>query len=227
MITPKNKLDSSSQLLPTTYLAVLSLIGSGARYGYEINRILEERGYRNWVDIKFSSVYKGLQELERKGLIRGKKSDASIQPSKKTYSITAKGQQVLQDQMVLCLSNPPKANSLFDLGMSGLFLLTRSQALDALNTRLENLGEQMQFMKHNIDGIDQVEQIRTSEPDRMVAGVRAADIPSESHLGVVKALFERPYVRLRCEQEWLKDVVKQIQNNEGGFYFKSERKRRK
>jgi DNA-binding PadR family transcriptional regulator len=227
MSNSEKKQDSSSSLLPTTYLAVLSLIGSGARYGYEINRILEERGYRNWVDIKFSSVYKGLQELEKKGLIKGKKSDTTVQPSRKTYSITAKGQRILQDQMIECLSNPPKANSLFDLGMSGLFLLTKSQSLDALNIRLQNLSEQMQFLKNNIDGIDQLDKIRTTDPDRLVGSVRAADIPSGSYMGVVKALFERPYVRLRCEHKWLRGIVKQIENDEGGFLFKSKKKRGK
>ncbi|MFW9890030.1 MAG: PadR family transcriptional regulator, partial [Candidatus Thorarchaeota archaeon] len=116
-------------LLPTTYLAVLSLIGAGAKYGYEINQILEQRGYRNWVDIKFSSVYKALKELEGKGLIKGQKSDAKMQPSKKTYSITRKGRKHLRNQIVSCLVDPPKANSLFDLGMSAIFQLTKAEAV--------------------------------------------------------------------------------------------------
>ena len=74
---------SKQKLLPSTYLAVLTLIGGGAKYGYEINQILEEFGYREWVDIKFSSIYKALSELEKKGLVKGKKGDESIKPSKK------------------------------------------------------------------------------------------------------------------------------------------------
>jgi hypothetical protein len=45
-----------SLLLPSTYLTVLTLIGGGAKYGYEISRLIEERGYRNWVDIEMSSL---------------------------------------------------------------------------------------------------------------------------------------------------------------------------
>ena len=97
-------------LLPTTYLAVLSLIGSGPKHGYEINQILDERGYRNWVDIKFSSVYKALNELEKRGLTRGRKSDKATQQSKKTYSITASGLRLLREQITNCIINPPKVS---------------------------------------------------------------------------------------------------------------------
>ena len=218
--------DGQGDFLPTTYLAVLSLIGSGARYGYEINQILEGRGYRNWVDIRFSSVYKGLVELEKKGLIRGKKTKAAIQPSKKTYSITARGERVLGEQLVLCLSNPPKANSLFDLGMSGLFMLTKNQAIDALQSRLENLDSQISFLKANTDEIAKIIDTGKRDPKSKVGQTSAAEGPEDEHLGVVKALFERPLVRLRGERRWLQGIVKQITEDRGGFSFKSENKKR-
>ena len=210
------------EFLPTTYLAVLSLIGAGAKYGYEINQILEERGYRNWVDIRFSSVYKALKELEGKGLIQGKKSDMNMQPSKKTYSITANGNRLLRKQVMQCLIDPPKANSLFDLGMSSIIQLTKEEALKALKQRLTNLDGQIQFLGGNAASIRNIEKIRNSEPSKIVGGLRASEIPEGAPLGIVLALFERPYVRLKCERKWLADLVKIIEDDTAGFVFREK-----
>ncbi|MHA2355720.1 MAG: PadR family transcriptional regulator [Candidatus Thorarchaeota archaeon] len=210
----------SVDLLPSTYLAVLSLIGAGAKYGYEINQILEERGYRNWVDIKFSSIYKALKELESKGLIKGQKSDEKMQPSKKTYSITRKGSRLLRRQIVQCLVNPPKANSLFDLGMSAIFQLTKEEAVDSLKKRLVNLDGQIHFLGSNAEAIKNLDRIRTVDPNRIVGGVKTSEIPADANLGVVLALFERPHVRLKCERKWLGELVLMIERDEAGFLFR-------
>lgn len=209
-------------LLPTTYLAVLSLVGSGPKHGYEINQILEERGYRNWVDIKFSSVYKALSELEKKKLITGRKSDKTTQQSKKTYSITANGLRLLRKQITECIIDPPKANSLFDLGMSAIFQLTKTEAVNALKERLLNLDSQIAFLKRNVDNIRNITRLRKNEPSQIIGGVKVSEIPENAHLGVVQALFERPYSRLKCERKWLGDLVKKIENDEAGFMFRDE-----
>ncbi|MHA2021299.1 MAG: PadR family transcriptional regulator [Candidatus Thorarchaeota archaeon] len=206
--------------MPSTYLAVLSLIGAGAKYGYEINQILEQRGYRNWVDIKFSSIYKALKELETRGLIKGQKSDVKMQPSKKTYSITRKGSSLLRNQIVRCLVDPPKANSLFDLGMSAIFQLTKEEAVDSLKKRLTNLDKQIEFLGSNAEVLKNLERIREIDPDRIVGGLKASEIPPDAHLGVVLALFERPHVRLKCERKWLEDLVLMIEKDDAGFLFR-------
>jgi DNA-binding PadR family transcriptional regulator len=219
MAQAKSKLQEPD-LLPSTYLAVLSLVGAGAKYGYEINQILEQRGYRNWVDIKFSSIYKALKELETKGLIKGQKSDVKMQPSKKTYSITRKGSSLLRNQIVRCLVDPPRANSLFDLGMSAIFQLTKEEAVDSLKKRLTNLDGQIQFLGSNAEVLKNLERIREIDPDRIVGSMKASEIPTDAHLGVVLALFERPHVRLKCERKWLEDLVLMIEKDEAGFLFR-------
>ena len=37
--------------------AVLSLLAEAPRHGYGVERIVEERGMRNWTEIGFSSIY--------------------------------------------------------------------------------------------------------------------------------------------------------------------------
>lgn len=209
--------------LPTTYLAVLTLIGGGAKYGYEIDMILEKRNYRNWVDIKQSSVYKALNELEKRGLVEGRKAKKALRPSKKIYSLTRKGERHLRDQIIRCLSKPPAPKSLFDLGMSAISLLTKEEALDALRSYIKELDSRLSFLGANVDAIENLKSIRESAPDRMVGDMKASDVPDNAPLGIILALFKRPYVRVRCEREWLGELIRQIERREDMFQFK-ERK---
>ncbi len=194
-------------LLPPTYLAVLTLLGSGAKYGYEINQIMEERGYRNWVDIKFSSIYKALNRLEADALIFGAKSDESSQPSRKTYSLTNKGRSTLQTQITMCLSNPPHAKSMFDLGLSAISLLSRDMALDALQDYDSHLAERLKFFKSKIDELKRARQIQSTSQN------------GKSVLAIVQALFERPYVRVKSEKKWLQRIISEIEENDAGYGF--------
>ncbi|MFX1606452.1 MAG: PadR family transcriptional regulator, partial [Promethearchaeota archaeon] len=91
----------TDDFLPSTYLAVLTILGGGAEYGYEVNNIIEKFGYREWVDLRFSSVYKALSELEKRGLVEGRKKDDSVRTSKKTYRLTRIGKSVLRKQITM------------------------------------------------------------------------------------------------------------------------------
>ncbi|MDZ4159188.1 MAG: helix-turn-helix transcriptional regulator, partial [Anaerolineaceae bacterium] len=57
-------------------LAILSLLVERALHGYEIERIIQERGIRDWTEIGFSSIYYLLKKLKNKGLI-----EAASQPA--------------------------------------------------------------------------------------------------------------------------------------------------
>ena len=98
---------------------------------------------------------------------------------------------------------------------------------DALKERLRNLDDQISFLKQNVDGIKSLSRIRVREPSRLVGGVKASDIPENAHMGVVLALFERPYSRLKCEMKWLSNLVEQIENDEAGFMFRESKRQGK
>ena len=217
-------MSKSNELLPSTYLTVLSLIGGGARYGYQINKILEERGYRNWVDIKFSSIYKALNELEKKGLIKGEKSDQSLQPSRKTWILTKQGSKLLKKQIKYCLSDAPPEKSMFDLGMSAIYMLTKNEALKELRKRINNLSQALKFFEYNLEGFEKLDQLRKSDSERLVGATMVKDMPQEANLGFVIALFERPYVRVKCEKKWLESLVHKIEKDEAGFTFNTGRR---
>ena len=45
-------------------LAILSLVVEQPRHGYEIERVIGERGMREWTEVGFSTIYSLLKKLE-------------------------------------------------------------------------------------------------------------------------------------------------------------------
>ncbi len=209
----------TEEFLPSTYLAVLTILGGGAEYGYEVNNIIEQFGYREWVDLRFSSVYKALSVLEKRGLVEGKKKDSSVRTSKKTYRLTRKGRNTLSKQIKMCLTNPPRPKTLFDLGVSAMSLLTQEEVLEALHTHKTHLEHGLKFLESNVQNFDNLERLRREAPGSMVGGVAAEEFDSMENVGAVRALFDRPAWSVRCQIAWLESFIKQVQIGEG-FTFK-------
>ena len=214
----------SDEFLPSTYLAVLTILGGGAEYGYEVNNIIEQYGYREWVDLRFSSVYKALSELEKRGLVEGRKKDDSIRTSKKTYRLTRKGRNVLSNQIKMCLTNPPRPKTLFDLGVAAMSLLTQEEVLEALQTYKANLEQGLKFLESNVQNFDNLERLRRDAPESRVGLITVEEYDNMENFGAVRALFDRPAWSVRCEIAWLESFIKQVEIGDN-FTFKHSSKR--
>ncbi|TXT55369.1 MAG: hypothetical protein BAJATHORv1_40280 [Candidatus Thorarchaeota archaeon] len=209
-----------SKLLPTTYLAVLSLVATGAKYGYEINNLLRDRGYDNWLDVKFSSVYKALSELEKRNLIQGAKGDEKIQSSKKTYSLTKQGEKILREQIIECLSNPPKRTHLLDLGISSMMQLAKEEAVAALETYLERLEERITFLKSNVHILSDRDLLETMIKGNLMKEGPLMKEEDLENLPLVRALFERPLFTLQAEKQWIEKFLNEISSKDCKIPFK-------
>lgn len=62
-------LEYSMIKISTTEVAILGLLSDRPMYGYEIEKIIEERKMRNWTSIGFSSIYYSLNKMEKKSLL--------------------------------------------------------------------------------------------------------------------------------------------------------------
>ena len=171
------------EILPPTYLTLLLILSEEPRHGYQIDKVLEERGFRNWVDIKFSTIYKGLDELNKKGLITGE-----FKQSKKIYSITETGREILLNQIELLLKNPPRPKWMFDLGLAGIYLLNKIEALTALESYKESLTNRLKFYEEALNELDKTHE----------------------HYFIVKALFERPKYQFEGELKWVNEFIERI-----------------
>jgi len=170
--------------------AILGLLAEKSRYGYEIEKIIEERGYRAWTDIGFSSIYYILNRLEDKGLIESKMVDVEGKPSRRVYSITEDGISVLQEKVKLLLSEPVKLISPLDLGIAHIPILKPEVVVECLKNYIHSLDESIDF----------VEKMHYQHEEN-------------NSPYFVTALFSRPLGHLRTERLWLELFVKLIEED--------------
>jgi DNA-binding PadR family transcriptional regulator len=74
-------------------MIVLSLLGTGLRYGFEMEDFARRTNMRQWAKIGMSTIYKALKELEGEGAIRVESEASDKGPARKAYSLTAKGRR--------------------------------------------------------------------------------------------------------------------------------------
>ncbi|USB33137.1 helix-turn-helix transcriptional regulator [Paenibacillus sp. YPG26] len=124
--------------LTTVELVLLQIIAETERLsGYEINKLIDQRGYRAWTKIGTTSIYTGLQKLNEKRLIRsedlGGKMGKGPLPVK--FTITEDGRQIMQGEVMDCLSSTRERDIRFDLGLAALPFIPKEKAKEALRER--------------------------------------------------------------------------------------------
>ncbi|MEK4064669.1 MULTISPECIES: PadR family transcriptional regulator [Paenibacillus] len=113
--------------------------------GYQINKLIEQRGYREWANIGTTSIYNGLQKLKDKGLIRseqsGHKSGKGPLPS--TFVMLEDGMHTLRKEVIISLTTSRERDNRFDLGLAALPFIGINEAVEALQTRQNFLEESL------------------------------------------------------------------------------------
>ena len=165
--------------------AILGLLCESPRYGYELEKIIEERGMRNWTEIGFSSIYYVLKRLDNKGLIEGKIEAVEGKPARKIYTITETGMEVMRDRIKAVLSKNEKLISSFDLGIAYQKLLSPGEVLECLELYQGSINEQLIHLEDKLQAMEE------------------ANSPF-----FVIALFTRPIAHLKAEKEWVEMYIK-------------------
>ena len=73
-------------------IVVLSLLAEQPRHGYDLDRVIEQRGYRQWTSLAFSSVYYVLKRLAQRGLVE---PDEGHTGRRTVFRVTDAGQREL------------------------------------------------------------------------------------------------------------------------------------
>ncbi|GKS14292.1 hypothetical protein YDYSY3_52920 [Paenibacillus chitinolyticus] len=111
--------------------------------GYEVNKLIDQRGYREWANIGTTSIYAGLKKLNGKGLIEyeksGEKSGKGPMPVR--FAMTEGGMTTLRNEIIASLSSSRECDNRFDLGLAALAFVKKGEAIEALRKRLDFLGE--------------------------------------------------------------------------------------
>ena len=171
--------------------AILGLLCEGPRYGYELEKVIEERGMRVWTEIGFSSIYYVLNKLESKGYIRSTVKEVEGKPSRRVYTVTDKGIEAMKEKVKRVLSLNKKTVSPFDLGIAYHHLLELKEVLECLRLYLESLDERKCTLECSIH-----------EKEKEGATYR------------VIALFSRPLAHVNAERLWVEQFIKEIERRD-------------
>ncbi|WP_455391860.1 PadR family transcriptional regulator [[Eubacterium] cellulosolvens] len=170
--------------------AVLGLVFEGPRYGYELEKVIEEREMRNWTEIGFSSIYYVLKRLEKNGLITSKLERVEGKPSRKVYSVTDRGHEVMLETVKDLLSKSVKLKFQFDLGLAYSRFLPPEDIIDCLKLYLKSLENRLEFLETKLNSV------KKEHPKIHIIG-----------------LFTRPIAHLRAEKVWVKKFINEVEKN--------------
>jgi DNA-binding PadR family transcriptional regulator len=171
--------------------AILGLLCERSQYGYDLDRIIDERGMRNWTQIGFSSIYYVLKRLERSALIRSEIEAVEGKPSRRNYTVTDEGRMAMREKIADVLSGCPKLVSPFDLGLANINMLTEAEAIVCLQNHMESLNGRARFLERGI-----AESMGRGDPYH------------------VTLLFELPLVQLEAERECIEKLIVRMERGE-------------
>jgi DNA-binding PadR family transcriptional regulator len=132
--------------LTPSELIVLGLIIERPQHGYDLERVIECRGIRQWTEIGFSSIYYLLAKLEQRGLVHAPDAPTATK-SRRVFHATASGRQVAaRSAFALIAEQRPAPNPLL-AGVSNLSLLSRREYARALRDRLAHVDARITAVK--------------------------------------------------------------------------------
>ena len=132
-------------------LAILSLIAQQPRHGYEIERVIEQRGMREWTEVGFSSIYYLLKKLEQKGYVKAQLVAAERGPARKVYHITPAGEKAVDKGALDALSIPRRCYQQFLLGLAIMPRIRHQDALESLSEYHKALYKRRESMQVSLE----------------------------------------------------------------------------
>lgn len=169
--------------LTTSEQLILGILAEQPRHGYEIEKVIVERGMRSWTDIGFSSIYYLLGKLEKEQLVKSQAIDAKSK-GRKLYTITAKGINACTEAARKTLAESQTHEPLL-VGLANSPLLENTELVELLDER----------SKQNKQAVEKIEQAQRSQ----------GQLPA-----FVQAIFEYNIYKLKAEADWAEATVKKL-----------------
>ncbi|HMF33153.1 MAG TPA: PadR family transcriptional regulator [Candidatus Lokiarchaeia archaeon] len=180
--------------LSSNAVIVMGLLAESPAHPYELNQKIEMRGYRDWTEIGFSSIYSILKTLEKQGLVDV--SEAVEKSRTRTiYKLTPLGQGALVREIKRILVTPKRPVSEWDLGLAYMFrLLSYEEQIEYLEARQREIRQEMEFLV-----------------------TRSAEFPRENievyrETYHIKALFDHPIYLSNAELAFIDDLIAGIRS---------------
>lgn len=137
--------------MTNTELTIMGLIAEAPCYGYQIEQLINKNGFREWMEVGFSSIYIILNRLEKAGWLTSEKHAKGARPARKVYSLTPDGQQVLQAALRERLVAPRPLTNDTDLALSYLALLPKADQVEGLEKFRAMLDEKIRRLQSRLE----------------------------------------------------------------------------
>lgn len=164
-------------MLTPAELTVLGLVVERPTHGYDLERVIEQRGIRQWTDVGFSSIYYLLAKLEKRGLVRAT-SGGPGPKARRVFEVTDEGRRVAREEARALIADLRPAHHPVLVGIANLGLLSREEYRVAIRQRL-------------------------AEVESRIEGVRAAQAAQEPLPHAAREVFSYSLGLLEAERTWL------------------------
>lgn len=129
-------------------LALLTLLIEGPRHGYQLEQDIEERGFRAWTEIGFSSIYYLLNKMQKKGWVTSEMLPEEGRPARRVYSVLSEGREATVAAVRQRLADPRPMSGDFMLGLANQVLLTDGERVAALRGYRARLAGELAEVQH-------------------------------------------------------------------------------
>ncbi len=171
---------------------VLGLLAEAPAHPYDLNKKLDERGYRNWTSIGFSSIYSILRGLEKEGLVEVREEVVESR-TRTIYHLTPLGRSSLIAEVTRILIHPARPIAEWDLGIAYMFrLLSYNEQIRCLQAYRQQVEEGIAFLECH------------------VAQFPIENLEVYSQTYTIRALFERPIYVIRAELAFVDELIARI-----------------
>lgn len=172
--------------MSTVECIILGFLHEGFRYGHEIDKAIEERRIRDWVSVSRMGLYKALNRLAERGLIRTETERIGKMPERNVYSLTDAGRTALQEMILAGLKS--ESPIYFDYGVAVTYIdmLPRDQVIGALENRLHMISDLRSYMEKHME-----------------------DVKKQVTLGAYAVMRHR-HMLYHLEEDWLKWLLNEV-----------------
>jgi DNA-binding PadR family transcriptional regulator len=139
-------------------MIVLSLIGIGLRYGFEMEDFARRTNMRQWAKIGMSTIYKALADLEHEGAITVDVEESDKGPARKAYALTDEGRARMVALIGAALASDMSIYSERIAGLVFAPLMGAKRARRAISASLEGLEQADALLVKSLEaeGMDEI-----------------------------------------------------------------------
>ena len=165
-------------------IVLLSLLAERPRHGYDLDRVIEQRGYRQWTSLAFSSVYYLLKRLSERGLLE---PDEGSRGRRTVFRVTDAGHHELRSAAGARVLSPAPPCAGVLLALNAYPRLDDPALVALLEQRVEAL----------LGRLDELRALR-------------AQVDEEHAL----AIFDYEILRQEADLAWTRSLLKEADSDE-------------